>query len=389
MTRARSYTIVCEMTPEDWSALRESLDSLTGPALEAAIAKRRAEVGKWPASLRRIGAESPWLKGVFEGHFDPRLELVGHATIQQHLEGQSGFSRVQLFDVVRVLAAHLDPKFDPPDVLLEEENNIRSAYGCGGGHAWWARGNATHSIHFHSNATESPSMGMRSYDSWTASGLPDGTSLCIEVDDFVDGAGLTATGPCPSVLELAPAWTALLRGADLAEVRRVLQITRAPWRDPGLPAALLGSLFVAENGKLACRIERGDGGEGDFATTVWTGIGGAELLSRAVTEWSPATKPGSEYPSERLGQMRAELDVVGVGDRYMLYVVRRNPDPARFGDKEWIAALPETPLEELRLFPEFGGSPYTSTDWEWQDGWWYPYSTFRPATAEEQAEHRR
>ena len=66
-------------------------------------------------------------------------------------------------------------------------------------------------------------------------------------------------------------------------------------------------------------------------------------------------------------------------------MVRRNPDHARYGDKEWIAALTDTPLAELRLFPEFGGSPWTSTDWDWQEGWWYPYSTFRPATAEEQA----
>jgi len=161
--------------------------------------------------------------------------------------------------------------------------------------------------------------------------------------------------------------------------------------DPDLPAALLGALFVAEDGNLACLFVLGDerAGEGArFVTTVWAGIGGPELLSPAVTRWRPATKPSSEYAGDRLGQMQAELGVVGAGDLYCLYVVRKNPDHATFGDKEWVAARPDTPLADLRLFPEYGSSPYTPYDWDWQDGWWYPYSTFRPATAAEQAAHR-
>ena len=145
------------MTPERWSKLCQSLDSLTGPALDEAITSHRAEVAQWPASVRHLEADSPWLQGVFEGRFDPRLELVGHATIQQRLEGERSSGGPQMFDLVRALAAHLDPAFEPPDALLGEEDNIRSAYGCGGGQAWWTRGNATQSIQFHSNATESPS----------------------------------------------------------------------------------------------------------------------------------------------------------------------------------------------------------------------------------------
>ncbi len=160
-----------------------------------------------------------------------------------------------------------------------------------------------------------------------------------------------------------------------------------------LPAALLGALFVAEDGKLACRVVRGEGrdrGEAPFLTTVWAGIGGPEVLSSVHTTWLPATAPRSEHASERLGRMQAELGIVGVGNLYTLYVVRRRPDPSSdpsWGDKEWVAALPETPLEALRLFPEYGSSPYMPDDWDWQDGWWYPYSTFRPATPAEQAAH--
>jgi len=166
----------------------------------------------------------------------------------------------------------------------------------------------------------------------------------------------------------------------------------------GLPVALLGALFVAEDGKLACRVARGPEGArapgdppgGDVApllTTVWAGAGGRNELDDAHTEWHPATAPRSEHARERLGRLQAELGIVGVGNLYTLYVVRPNPDRELFGDKEWIAALPDTPLAELRLFPEYGGSPYMPDDWDWQEGWWYPYSTFRPATPAEQAAH--
>lgn len=160
----------------------------------------------------------------------------------------------------------------------------------------------------------------------------------------------------------------------------------APPDTPHLPAALLGALFIAEDRKLACRITRGDD-RAPYRTTVWAGIGGGRLLSSAHTTWHPPTALRSENASERLGRMQAELGIVGVGNLYTFYVVRQNPDTAVFGDKEWIATLPATPLAELRLFPEYGGSPYMPDDWDWQDGWWYPYSTFRPATPEEQAAH--
>lgn len=163
--------------------------------------------------------------------------------------------------------------------------------------------------------------------------------------------------------------------------------------DPSMfPATLLRALFVAEDGKLACQIVRGDqrhGRDAPFLTTVWAGIGGAELLDRVHTVWQPATALHSEHASERLGQLQVELGIVGAGNLYDLYVVRGNPDTSTFGDKEWIAALPDTPLAELRLFPQYSQSPYMPDDWDWQDGWWYPYSTFRPATPAEQAAHER
>ncbi|MBL8622748.1 MAG: ankyrin repeat domain-containing protein [Myxococcales bacterium] len=156
-----------------------------------------------------------------------------------------------------------------------------------------------------------------------------------------------------------------------------------------LPTALPGALFVAEDGKLACRIARGDGPGDDapFRATVWSGVGGSVLMSEAHTTWRPATAPSSPHAFERLGRLQAELGIVGVGNLYTFYVVRKNPAPTGPDDKEWIAALPDTPLDELRLFPEYGSSPYMPDDWDWQEGWWYPYSTFRAATPDERAAH--
>jgi hypothetical protein len=157
-----------------------------------------------------------------------------------------------------------------------------------------------------------------------------------------------------------------------------------------VPAALVDALFVSEDRKLACQIVRGDRDDAEGApllTTVWAGIGGPVLLSPANTRWRPANAPASEHASERLGQLQCELGIVGIGNLYNLYVVRRNPAPTPVDDKEWITALPDTPLADLRLFPQYGGSPYMPDDWDWQDGWWYPYSTFRAATPTEQAAH--
>lgn len=220
------------MPSERWPALYETLSKHTpGPALDLLIAAHRADVATWPATERFVPPDSPWLSGVFDGRFDPRLELAGHARIGQVLTRQSGsLAHRQMFGIVSALAAHLDPTFDPPDVVLDEENTIVSASGCGGGRETWSRGNATHTIRFSSNASESPSAGMRSHDEWTAAGLGPGCALTVASGDFIDDRTLSASGPCPAVLELGPAWSAMVRGATLDEVRGVLAQTRVPWR---------------------------------------------------------------------------------------------------------------------------------------------------------------
>lgn len=219
------------MTPDRWTALCESLSRLpAGPALDEAIAAHRLEVATWPAATRVVPATSPWLSGLFEGRLDPRLELAGWASLEQVLRRQpTSVRHGQMFGIVKALAARLDPAFDPPDVVLSEANTIVSAYGCGGGQETWTRGDATHRVRFTSNASESPSDGMRSEDAWTAEGLAPMCALTIATGDFADDRKLSAAGPCPAVLELAPAWSAVVRGAGLDEVRQVLAESRVPW----------------------------------------------------------------------------------------------------------------------------------------------------------------
>lgn len=212
---------------------REEVSKLPpGPALDEAIARRRAEVLQWPASVRHLAADAPWLTGCFAGEFDPRLELVATAElVHVSARGPTSLFSGAFFDVVRAFGARLDPAFAPPDVLLGEEDDIRSANGCGGGRAWWERGSSTHSIRFESAASESPSQGMLTKDQWVARGLAAGCSVLLEVDDFSERRKLSVSGPCPAVLELAPAWAAVLAGARFPEVQRVLSQTRAPWRE--------------------------------------------------------------------------------------------------------------------------------------------------------------
>jgi hypothetical protein len=144
-------------------------------------------------------------------------------------------------------------------------------------------------------------------------------------------------------------------------------------------------LFVSEDLRLACEVRAHSLGtsRGGLTTSVWDRVSRDILLEDAPTEWTPPSRSDSAVANERLGQLRVELGVVGAGDLYCLYVVRRNQCPETLGDKTWVAAATDTARDDLRLLPQFSSSPYTPYDWVWQDGWWCPYSTFRPATQEE------
>ncbi len=167
----------------------------------------------------------------------------------------------------------------------------------------------------------------------------------------------------------------------------MVAVSEEPSRGQVPPSAALGALFVAEDEQLALSVTAIEAAPG-FQTTVWSGISGGLLLVDAHTEWKPSTDLRSEHARYRIGLFDVELGAVGVGDLYHLMIAWENLDEARYGDKQWIAPFPDTPLDALRIFPEFGGSPFSGTDWDWQEGWWYPYSTYAPATAAPRARYR-
>lgn len=232
MTMPLAAVLAGAPTAERWAAVCEAMGAVSGDALASALSEARETVKRWPAALRRIGPDSPWLRGLFDGQLDPRLELVGHASIHHRHEYRYMASPVrtaELLRVVEALARHLDAAFDPPDVLLGAENDIRYASGCGGGEAWEKRGSATQWLAYRSWAVEH-SADMETDESWTAHGLAEGASIAVTCNDYIGGAfDFSASGDVPAVLELASAWRAVVGGASLEEVRAVLERSHVPW----------------------------------------------------------------------------------------------------------------------------------------------------------------
>lgn len=224
-----------------WDAVCEALCQLEdAEALARAIAVAREPLGRWPARLRRAdaGPASRWTAGVFEGRFDPRLELVGWASIGHHHEYEYLEDPVEsgrLLDLAAAFARRLDPAFDPPNTVLGSGDNIRYASGNGGGRAWKKRGGATQWVAYENQAVEH-SADMEFDESWTAHGLAEGTAITVKCNDYIGGYyDFTASGPAPAVFELAPVWSAVLRGMRISEALELLRRTWAPWRTSNAP----------------------------------------------------------------------------------------------------------------------------------------------------------
>lgn len=197
-------------TPELWSQLVDALSQLEGVALDDAIVRARPALS-WPARLRAVGDDSPWLTGVFEAARDPRLALVGWASVKRttayrYMEGmRDAYVMGALMEYGRLL----DPTFDPPDVVLEQSNDITYASGCGGGTRSEKRGDAARGVRFHDQATEH-SADMENDGTWVAYGLAEGCALRIDRNDYIGSEWtFTATGPTPGVFEVAVRWGTL------------------------------------------------------------------------------------------------------------------------------------------------------------------------------------
>lgn len=228
-----------------WRALCDELGGIADrDVLEQALCVVREPVACWPARLRRaeLRLESTaepvarWLGGVFQAVVDPRLELVGWASMRRRTD----YSGADPFDarlatyggIVRAFARRLEPGFAPSERLRRDESGGTSAYGCGGGWASMAWGDEAQGISYDDRWTEHPSTD-ESDDSWAAYGLGDGKRVSLQHWDRGGGyLTLEVEGPTPGVLQIALAWGALLREEPprtLETVHARLEAAHLPW----------------------------------------------------------------------------------------------------------------------------------------------------------------
>ncbi len=175
-----------------------------------------------------------------------------------------------------------------------------------------------------------------------------------------------------------------------------------PKPDNGAPADLVGPLWVAEDGRLSFQLTAN--AHGDVEIDLWRRLGPERWLQRRPTSWTPRQQDDSPIARRRLDTLQAEIDAPGLGPTYDLLFAQANDgandgasdSATRHGGFQWVGRQADTPLAELRAFPELGASfyeavlgPYDDAIEEEREGtaWAMPYSTFRPANAQQVAAH--
>jgi hypothetical protein len=146
---------------------------------------------------------------------------------------------------------------------------------------------------------------------------------------------------------------------------------------PAPPERLLGRRFVSDDRRLALVLRRAADDAGFPLRVVVTRGAAGELALPA--RWLPRADEDSPDARTRLDVVQAELGAAGVGPTYSLFVARPTDDRTRWHGFDAVALRADTPAEDVLLFPQYGGTPFGSAedDWDWQQGWWHPYSTFR------------
>ncbi len=207
-----------------WEALVAALMPLSGAALDDALASLRS-VSTWPASTRALRADHPWMTSLFAGVYDPRLALVGRAHARHTFRYTAREERVfpPMGALIRRLARHLQPSFDPPRSILDAGNEITYASGCGGGCAWETQGDERQGIRWRNDAVEH-SADMEDAHTWVAYGMDDGCAVTLLHNDYFGGTyQLDARGPAPAILEVATVWGEISRReVSIADVDAML-----------------------------------------------------------------------------------------------------------------------------------------------------------------------
>ena len=149
---------------------------------------------------------------------------------------------------------------------------------------------------------------------------------------------------------------------------------------PVLPDRFVGVRFVSDDGRLALSIERSDDARYPLRVVVTSAANGV-LLVGALARFRRRSNEEANAARARLDVIEAELESPSTGPTYTLYMARPTDDRRRYNGYDMVALGDDTPLEDVLLMPEYGGTPYgpPEDEWEWQTGWWFPYSPFRVA----------
>jgi len=114
-----------------------------------------------------------------------------------------------VYPIVRLLAQHLDPSYDPPDTVLFKESDYTSANGCGGGQFFEKRGDDQRWLTWNDMITEH-SASDTSDGSWEVFGLAGGCQFAVGRDDGERTYDLRVTAPAQLAREVMAVWTALV-----------------------------------------------------------------------------------------------------------------------------------------------------------------------------------
>ena len=147
-----------------------------------------------------------------------------------------------------------------------------------------------------------------------------------------------------------------------------------------IPAQLLGRRFVSEDRRLYFIVREAREDEGErarFPLRLEVGRpGGGLVVQGGLARWLPRKNTSSERAFERLDRVMAELETPNLGPTYTLLFTRPTDQAEGFRQ---LALRADTPVAAVEVFPEYGSTPNGASEdeWDWQSGWWYPYSTFR------------
>jgi hypothetical protein len=146
-----------------------------------------------------------------------------------------------------------------------------------------------------------------------------------------------------------------------------------------LPERFLERRFASADGRLTLVFRRADDAAFPLRVIVTRPLDG-RVLGELPARFVPRTDETARDAKSRLDLVQAELGVPRAGPTYTLFLSRPTDDRSRWNGYDFVALRSDTLVEQVTIFPQYDGTPFSGAeeDWDWQRGWWHPYSNFRP-----------